>query len=172
MERVLTVPAILLGPFLFWGCTASGSRDTATPHVAAGVTPSNSGTETPSADVISVDVTGAFGSDRFSAGILSPDEGCEQYADWGEVLMEDGGLLYRRLLAHSHVDEQPFVRSGGPVSIDSDTVVWVWAHMHPAGYGGTAFRGSAQVGFQELEPDEGFADGVEHLHPLAGGCSF
>lgn len=172
MKRVLVALGIVLGILILWGCAAAGPQDAAKPPDTGDVTPSSSGSESPSADVISVEVTGASGSYRFSVGISSPDKGCEQYADWWEVLTENGELVYRRILAHSHADEQPFVRAGGPVPIGPDTVVWVRAHMRPGGYGGTAFRGSIQAGFREIEPDEGFADGVEDLSPLPEGCAF
>ena len=84
----------------------------------------------PAADVIGVQVSGAPGAYQFNVTIKSPDTGCQQYADWWEVVSEDGRLLYRRVLLHSHVDEQPFTRSGGPVPIQADTVVWVRAHEH------------------------------------------
>ncbi|MCB0054175.1 MAG: hypothetical protein KDE24_32035, partial [Caldilinea sp.] len=67
------------------------------------------------ADVFGVTVRGDDGAYQFSVEIASPDTGCNQYADWWEVLDSDGNLLYRRILTHSHVDEQPFIRSGGPV---------------------------------------------------------
>jgi hypothetical protein len=126
----------------------------------------------PAADVISVGVTGEPEAYQFSVGISSPDEGCELYADWWEVLTEDGRLLYRRILTHSHVDEQPFVRSGGPVAIGPDTVVWVRAHMHGAGYGGQAMKGTAQAGFEAAELDPAFAADVESMAPLPAGCAF
>jgi hypothetical protein len=42
------------------------------------------------ADVISVDVSGNEGAYQFSVGIRSPDTGCDQYADWWEVITGDG----------------------------------------------------------------------------------
>lgn len=109
----------------------------------------------PAADVLSVTVRGGAGAYQFSVEIASPDTGCEQYADWWEVLDSDGALLYRRILTHSHVDEQPFVRSGGPVTIAPDAEVWIRAHLHPAGFGGKALRGSVTGGFTEatLQPE-------------------
>ncbi len=135
-------------------------------------TPSITSQETPSADIISLDVSGDPGAYRFSVGVRSPDLGCEQYADWWEVIDEQGDLIYRRILLHSHAGEQPFVRSGGPVPIAPEDVVLVRAHMHPSGYGDVAFKGSIQTGFQEIELSPDFASELENLPPLPEGCAF
>ena len=78
--------------------------------------------------VRSVSASGEANAYRFSVEISSPDLGCEQYADWWEVVDEDGELIYRRVLAHSHVSEQPFTRSGGPIDIDADQVEYGISH--------------------------------------------
>jgi len=124
------------------------------------------------ADVIAVQASGQPGAYQFNVGIRSPDKGCAQYADWWEVVSTDGKLLYRRVLLHSHVDEQPFTRSGGPVPIQADTVVWVRAHMNTSGYGGAAFKGSVKTGFKQALPDAGFAAGLAKQAPLPEGCDF
>jgi hypothetical protein len=124
------------------------------------------------ADVISVEVAGGPNGYSFSVGIASPDEGCHQYADWWEVLTEGGDLVYRRILAHSHVNEQPFVRSGGPVAIDSDTILIVRAHMHPGGYGRTGMMGTVNTGFEKIPLDPDFAAEVEDEPPQPTGCAF
>jgi|GEM_PF-1624244 len=124
------------------------------------------------ADVIAVQAGGQPGAYQFSVGIRSPDKGCAQYADWWEVVSTDGKLLYRRVLLHSHVDEQPFTRSGGPVPIQADTVVWVRAHMNTSGYSGVALKGSVKTGFKPAVPDAGFAAGLAKQAPLPEGCDF
>jgi hypothetical protein len=124
------------------------------------------------ADVISVQASGQPSAYQFNVGIRSPDKGCAQYADWWEVVSTDGKLLYRRVLLHSHVDEQPFTRPGGPVLIQADTVVWVRAHMNTGGYGGIAFQGSVKTGFKPAVPDSGFATGLAKQQPLPEGCDF
>lgn len=124
------------------------------------------------ADVAGVTVSGEPGAYRFNVTVRSPDKGCAQYANWWEVASEDGRLLYRRVLLHSHVDEQPFTRDGGPVAIGPDTIVWVRAHQHPQGYGGVAFRGSVRAGFRAAAPPTGFAAGLAKTPPLPAGCDF
>jgi len=127
----------------------------------------------PLADVLSVRASGEPGAYQFAVEVSSPDTGCDQYADWWEVLSEDGQLLYRRVLDHSHVNEQPFVRSGGPVAIEADVVLWVRAHMNTAGgYGGKALKGSVEKGFEKADLDADFAAGVASEPPLPDGCAF
>jgi hypothetical protein len=124
------------------------------------------------ADVLTVEASGEAGAYQFSVKIHSPDLGCEQYADWWEVIDEGGELLYRRVLLHSHVDEQPFKRSGGPVAIQPDTIVWVRAHMNTGGYGGAALKGSVEAGFQPVDLSPDFAPELAQTPPLPEGCAF
>ncbi len=124
------------------------------------------------ADVLSVETSGTTGGYQFSVEVASPDEGCHQYADWWEVVDEEGNLIYRRILAHSHTSEQPFVRSGGPVELTPERTVWVRAHMNPGGYGGQAMRGSVQAGFEPADLSADFAAELETTEPLPEGCAF
>ncbi len=124
------------------------------------------------AEVVSVSVSGEATNYNFSVGISSPDEGCNQYANWWEVITEDGVLLYRRILAHSHVDEQPFVRSGGVVPIDSNQVVFIRAHMNTSGYGTIVYKGSVSNGFTQDTLDSNFASGLANQDPQPTNCAF
>jgi hypothetical protein len=122
--------------------------------------------------VTAVTVSGEPGAYRFTVTVASPDTGCTQYADWWEVLSEDGELLYRRVLQHSHVDEQPFTRSGGPVDVEAETTVIVRAHMSNGGYGGAALRGTPAEGLSAVVLEDGFAADVAEMSPLPEGCGF
>ncbi|MEW7292053.1 hypothetical protein [Aquimarina sp. 2304DJ70-9] len=124
------------------------------------------------AEVISVSVTGDENEYTFSVGIKSPDTGCNQYANWWEVISEEGNLVYRRILAHSHVNEQPFVRSGSPVTIKKDQVVYVRVHMNTSGYSDQVFKGNVETGFQKNILDKTFANQLETMRPLPSGCAF
>lgn len=77
------------------------------------------------AEVKNVTFSGKESKYNFSVTLKSPDIGCQQYADWWEVISGNGDLIYRRILAHSHVGEQPFSRSGGVVDIGVNDVVIV-----------------------------------------------
>lgn len=124
------------------------------------------------ADVLSVQISGEPGAYQFAVEVASPDTGCEQFADWWEVISDDGQLIYRRILLHSHVDEQPFTRSGGPVDIATDTVVYVRAHMNTSGYGGTVIQGTVQDGFKPVEVETGFGADLERVLPQPEDCAF
>lgn len=163
----MKIGVLLLGVVLFVACGES-ERPVSSPLADA---------EAPSvvvhADVVGVEVSGEAGAYQFSVEVSSPDTGCDQYADWWEVVSEDGeSLLYRRILAHSHVDEQPFVRSGGTVDIESDTEVVVRAHMNTGGFGGAALRGSVAGGFEVFEPELSFGAVLGSVVPLPDGCAF
>lgn len=124
------------------------------------------------ADVTGVSAAGESGNFVFSVTIASPDLGCEQYADWWEVVSISGDLIYRRILTHSHIDEQPFTRSGGNVDISDNQMVWVRGHMNNNGYGGTAYKGSKSTGFkEEIIPDD-FAMNLESSEPQPNECPF
>jgi hypothetical protein len=124
------------------------------------------------ADVVAVEVSGSEGSYSFSVTVSSRETGCDQYADWWEVVSDEGELLYRRVLLHSHVGEQPFARSGGPVAVAADQAVWVRAHMNTTGYAGKAQRRTAADGFAMVVLAADFAAGVAGQEPLPQGCDF
>jgi len=71
--------------------------------------------------VVNVDAIKSGGTWRFNVAIKHADSGWEHYADgWGVYLM-DGTELGYRVLAHPHVNEQPFTRSLSGVKIPKGT---------------------------------------------------
>lgn len=124
------------------------------------------------AEVTKVEVQGSSGQYTFTVTVKSPDTGCDQYADWWEVLSLDRTLHYRRVLLHSHVTEQPFTRSGGPVAISPADQVYVRAHMNNTGYGSMVMKGSPEAGFTPIEIDSDFALHLAQEEPLPVDCDF
>ena len=163
--------------FLVFTASCSSGRQAHQPSNSPGdgaaETPRSEVSEAPLASVTGVKTSGDNGSYQFQVTLRSPDKGCAQYADWWEVVRGDGTLVYRRVLGHSHVDEQPFTRSGGPVAITAEEVVVVRAHMNPGGYGGQAMRGSVKQGFATA-PDVSadFAPSLSTTAPLPDSCAF
>lgn len=69
-------------------------------------------------DVVAVEaVQGADGTWRFSVTLEHDDEGWDHYANRWDVVGPDGTVYGERVLAHPHVDEQPFTRSLSGVAI-------------------------------------------------------
>ena len=124
-------------------------------------------------NVEAVSVTGDPGAYTFAATLRSPDVDCDQYSDWWEVLTPKGTLVYRRILDHSHADEQPFTRDGGPVKVSATDPLIVRGHFHPTGYGGAAMSGSVTKGWVAApEIGKDFAPGVEKQDPQPKKCLF
>lgn len=73
----------------------------------------------------------------FSVTVSHADEGWDHYADRFEILAPDGTILGTRVLAHPHVDEQPFTRSLGAVAVPAGvSEVIIRAHDSVHGLGG------------------------------------
>ena len=90
------------------------------------------------ADVIEVEVRRIGGDTyKFDVTVRHADEGWEHFANKWEVTAPDGTVLGTRVLAHPHVEEQPFTRSLSGVKIPENlTEVIVRAHDLVHGYGG------------------------------------
>lgn len=125
-----------------------------------------------SAAVTAVIVSGEENNYTLSVSIASPDTGCDQYADWWEVFTEEGELIYRRILAHSHVDEQPFTRSGGPVNVGPNDFIYIRAHMNNLAYGKQVFSGTIGQELRVDSLDVNFAKDLETVSPLPDDCAF
>ena len=135
------------------------------------------------AHVRAVSISGDAGAYTVAVTIESADVDCDQFCNFWEILDEEGHLIFRRNLDHSHTDENgtsdpgapgnTFTRSGGPVDLASDQVVLVRAHMSTGGYEGDVMRGSAEEGFEVVRDLPGdFAADVEFEEPLSHTCLF
>lgn len=124
------------------------------------------------AAVTAVSCIGQANNYTLSVTIESPDTGCDQYADWWEVFTPDGVLIYRRILGHSHIDEQPFTRSGGPVNIGPNDSIYVRAHMNNLGYGTLVYSGTIGQELNQDIIDTDFAMELETMSPLPENCAF
>ena len=67
--------------------------------------------------------------------LAHPDSGWDHYADGWEVVSDDGASLGLRVLAHPHVNEQPFTRSLRLDSALPDGPVFVRARCSVDGWG-------------------------------------
>ncbi len=78
---------------------------------------------------------------RFDVTVTSADTGWDKYADAWEIRTPDGEVVGTRILAHPHVDEQPFTRSLSNVAIGSDVAaVTIAARDSVAGFCGDTLR--------------------------------
>ena len=75
-------------------------------------------------DVVAVKITRESGNGakrfRFDVKLKHADTGWDHYADKWQIIAPDGTILGTRVLAHPHVNEQPFTRSLGGVEIGED----------------------------------------------------
>lgn len=94
------------------------------------------------ADVVDVRVAkSTAGTYRFDVAVAHLDAGWDHYADAFEIVNLDGTVLGTRVLAHPHVNEQPFTRFLSNVSIPNGVrEVMVRAHDKVHGLGGKTMR--------------------------------
>ena len=90
------------------------------------------------ADVIEARVDqNSAGAYEFNVTVQHTDEGWNHYADKWEVIDDQGTVLATRVLAHPHVNEQPFSRGLSGVKLPGKmATVTVRAHDSVHGYGG------------------------------------
>lgn len=125
--RPCLLSVLLLGLVLLAAaCTSSDDETTGTLPLPEGC-----------ADVVDAEVERSGGSFVVSATVRSADTGWDRYADEWQVRTPDGEVLGTRVLAHPHVDEQPFTRSLSGVEIaDSVASVVIAARDSVVGYCG------------------------------------
>lgn len=92
-------------------------------------------------EIVDVQVTANQGSYRFDVTLQHDDTGWDHYADGWEVLTPAGEVLGKRVLAHPHVNEQPFTRSLSGVRIPQGiSAVTIRAHDSIHGYNREIFE--------------------------------
>jgi len=85
-----------------------------------------------------VRATQSGGTWRFDVTVSHPDTGWEHYADGWRVEDAEGKDLGTRILAHPHVNEQPFTRSlSGVVIPEGTTEIYIRARDNIDGWGET-----------------------------------
>jgi hypothetical protein len=89
-------------------------------------------------DVVQVELTRTGdGNYRAAVTVRHADEGWDHYANAWEVVAPDGTILATRILAHPHVNEQPFKRSlSGIIIPENIKKVRFRAKDSVHGYGG------------------------------------
>lgn len=90
------------------------------------------------ADVVAASAhRSADGTYRFDVTVRHLDTGWDHYADRWDIVAPDGEVIASRVLAHPHVEEQPFTRSlRGVVVPDGVGEVTLRAHDSVHGLGG------------------------------------
>lgn len=88
------------------------------------------------ADVVGVQVSSDGNNFNFSVTVQHADEGWDHFANRWEVVGLDGQVYGTRVLAHPHVNEQPFTRSGNIVIPEGVKEVIVRANDSVHGLGG------------------------------------
>lgn len=85
---------------------------------------------------VEASVASANGTRNFHVSVLHNDQGWDHYADRFEILTDKGEVISTRVLAHPHVNEQPFTREKYGVKIPQGLMrIYVRAHDKIHGYG-------------------------------------
>jgi hypothetical protein len=92
------------------------------------------------AEIVGVEAEPSPDGWRVSVTIRHADTGWDDYAD-GWRVVADGEVVGTRVLAHPHVEEQPFTRSMSGIEIPEDVgTVEVESSTNVTGWGGERVR--------------------------------
>lgn len=92
-------------------------------------------------EIVAAEATPGDSGWRFSVTLRHADTGWDHYADAWRVVGPDGAVYGVRVLAHPHVNEQPFTRSLSGVAIPAGVrVVWIEARDTVHGWARERFR--------------------------------
>ncbi len=91
-------------------------------------------------DVVGVKVSGSGTTFNFSVTVEHADTGWEHFANRWEVVGEDGTVYGTRVLAHPHVNEQPFTRLGSAIVPEGVKSVIIRANDLVHGLGGKEMK--------------------------------
>jgi len=90
------------------------------------------------AQIVAAELARTGDSWRASVTLRHGDTGWEDYADGWRIEAPDGTVLGTRVLHHPHVEEQPFTRSQGGITIPGDlSEVHVRARTNTDGWADT-----------------------------------
>jgi len=124
--------SVIVVALVMASCSSSANEDQTTPTVTV-----STSLVAGCANVVAATIEPSGDTYRLSATILSADTGWDKYADAWEVRGPDGTVLGTRILAHPHVDEQPFTRSLTDVEIPAGVAhVEIVARDSEAGFCG------------------------------------
>ena len=130
-----------------------------------------SDTEPSGANVIAVSLSGNPGSYFVSVMVDNPDIRCESFADWWEVVSDDGELLTRRV-CRTTTGRSNRLPLRWPINVQPSDILIIRAHMRRTGYGGEVMRGTVAGGFASAAIPLGFATNLETVSPLPTSCAF
>jgi hypothetical protein len=125
------------------GTTAPGATTApVAPPATTGISPETTAAHEGGAcaHVVGVDVEAGPSGYTFSVTVSSTETGWDKYADLWVVRAPEGSVLGERVLAHPHVEEQPFTRSQSGIQIPDDIAeVTVAARDSVLGFCGDEF---------------------------------
>ena len=133
--------------------------------------------------VLGVEVADQAASNtQLAITLKSPDQDCNQYADWWEILSQEGQLLHRQFITELHPYEQPFTVTNQSLSLSTDEKVVVRAHLKVTPdtenalgkpinpYADQAMVGSLKDGFKPVRLSSQWVASVAQQEPQPVAC--
>lgn len=122
-------------------CTTATSSTSELPSTISAVPTTTLSAGDLCASVIGAEMSRQGDTWTFALTVLSDDISAREYADQWELRTPAGDVIATRVLAHAHIDEQPFTRSLSGVEIPTGTTTLIGVARHGVGgYCGDVFQ--------------------------------